>query len=260
MGEVIRVIVVDDEGPARTRLLELLEKQSDCKVVGVARNGKEAIQLIESESPDLQFLDVQMPGMDGFAVLHEIEPQSIPFTIFVTAYDKYALQAFEAHALDYLLKPFSDERFESALQRARQVIRTHQAGELSMRLVGLLEGSSGRGNPSAYLERIGLRSRDRITFVAVRDIDWIEAAGVYVYLHVGGRKHIHRATVGQLELRLDPNKFVRIHRSTIVNTERIRELKSRSHGDFSLVLKDDTEITLSRGYRPRLDRWLNKSL
>jgi len=256
----IRVVVVDDETPARSRLMELLEKQPDFQVVGVGRSGEEAVQLIRSESPDLVFLDVQMPGLDGFAVLREVTPQCAPLTIFVTAYDKYAIKAFEAHALDYLLKPYSDERFESALQRAREQIRTQTAGELSMRLVRLLDDTGGLAEGSGYLERIAIKSGGRVIFLEVRDIDWIEAAGVYVYLHVAQKAHLYRATVGQLQERLDPKNFVRVHRSTIINTDRILELKPRTHGDYGIILKDRTELTLSRGYRSQLESWLRQSL
>jgi two-component system LytT family response regulator len=258
--EKIRVLIVDDERPACTRVLELLEKQPDFEIAGVARSGQEAVQQIRSKSPDLLFLDVQMPGMDGLGVLREVTPQRTPLTIFVTAYDKYAIQAFEAHALDYLLKPFSDERFEAALLRARDQIRTQAAGELSLRLARLLENPSGSGGGFGYLEHIAIKSGGRVIFLEVRDIDWIEAAGVYVYLHVGPRAHLYRATVGQLLERLDPKNFVRVHRSTIINTDRILELKPRTHGDYGIILKDRTELTLSRGYRSQLEGWLRQSL
>lgn len=256
----IRIVVVDDEVPARERLIELLEKQPDIQVVAVARNGEEAVQLIPAEAPDLVFLDVQMPGLDGFAVLREITPESTPPTIFVTAYDKYAIQAFEAHALDYLLKPFSDERFEAALQRARDHIRTRAAGELSLRLAQLLSDATGSAEKAGYHDRIAIKSGTRVIFLEVQEIDWIEAAGVYVYLHVGAKAYLHRTTVGQLFERLDPKVFLRIHRSTIVNSDRILELKSRSHGDYVIVLKSGTELTISRGFRPQLESWLRRSL
>jgi two-component system LytT family response regulator len=258
--EKIRAVVVDDEMPARTRLLELLEKQSDVKVVAAVRSGQEAVPLIRSEAPDLVFLDIQMPGMDGLTVLRQVTPQYMPLTIFVTAYDKYAIQAFEAHALDYLLKPFSDERFESALQHAREQMRTQAAGELSLRLARLLEKPDGPAEGLGYLERIAIKFTGRVIFLEVRDIDWIEAAGVYVYLHVGSKAHLYRATVGQLQERLNPKNFIRVHRSTIINTDRILELKPRTHGDYGIILKDRTELTLSRGYRPQLEGWLRQSL
>jgi two-component system LytT family response regulator len=256
----IRVVVVDDEMPARERLVELLEKQPEVELAGVGRNGQEAVQLILSEAPDLVFLDVQMPGLDGFSVLREIPPQNVPPTIFVTAHDKYALQAFEAHALDYLLKPFSDERFEAVLQRAREHIRTKAAGDLSLRLARLLGDAGGPSEGTGYHDRIAIRSGTRLIFLEIRDIDWIEAAGVYVYLHVGPKAYLYRATVGQICERLDPKTFLRIHRSTIVNTDRILELKSRSRGEYGIILKNGTELTLSRGFRPQLEGWLRHSL
>ena len=259
-SETIRVVIVDDEMPACARIVELLEKQTGFEIAGVARSGQEAVQLIRGESPDLVFLDVQMPDMDGLGVLRQVTPQWTPLTIFVTAYDKYAIQAFEAHALDYLLKPFSDERFEAALQRARAQIRTQAAGELSLRLARLLESPIGAAEGFKYLERIAIKAGGRVIFLEARDIDWIEAAGVYVYLHVGPKAHLYRATVGQLQERLDPKNFVRVHRSTIINTDRILELKPRTHGDYGIILKDRTELTLSRGYRPQLEGWLRQSL
>src|SRR5260370_21748001 len=212
----IRVVIVDDEVPARERLVELLEKQPDVELAGVGRNGQEAVQLIVSESPDLLFLDVQMPGVDGFGVLREITPESAPATIFVTAYDKYAIQAFEAHALDYLLKPFSDERFEAALQRARNYIRTKAAGDLSLRLARLLDVRSGPEG-TRYHDRIAIKSGTRVIFLEVRDIDWTEAAGVYVYLHVRPQAYLYRATVGQLYERLDPQTFLCIHTADLLS-------------------------------------------
>ena len=256
----IRVVIVDDEEPARARLLELLEKQPDIELAGAGRSGQEAVQLIQGESPDLLFLDVQMPGMNGFDVLREITPQAAPPTIFVTAYDKYAIRAFEAHAFDFLLKPFSDERFEDALKRARDFIRTKTASELSMRLAQLLGDAREPRSGSAYHDRIAIKSGTRVIFLEVRDIDWIEAAGVYVYLHVGPKAYLYRATVGQLYERLDPKIFLRIHRSTIVNSDRILELKSRSHGEYGIILKNGTELTVSRGFRPELEEWVRLSL
>jgi two-component system LytT family response regulator len=256
----IRVAIADDEVPACSRVLELLEKQPEFEVVAVAHSGTEAVQRIRSESPEVLFLDVQMPGMDGFTVLRELTSKRIPITIFVTAYDKYAIQAFEAHALDYLLKPFSDERFEATLERLRDYIRMETAGELSLRLARFLEKRVRPPDGANHLERIALKSAGRVIFLEVSDIDWIEAAGVYVYLHVGSKAHLYRATVGQLIERLDPEKFVRVHRSTIINTDRILELQPRTHGDYGITLKDRTELTLSRGYRSELEGWLRQSL
>jgi two-component system LytT family response regulator len=256
----LRVLVVDDEQPARMRILDLLEKQPDTEVVGAGRDGQEAIQLIRRHAPDLLFLDIQMPGMSGFDVLKEISPESAPFTVFVTGYDHYAIPAFEANALDYLLKPFSDERFEAALQRGRKHIRNREVGELGKRFAHLLDHQLAANHASPYLERLLLKSSGRVMFLDVADIDWIEAAGVYVHLHVGPKAHLYRATVGHLEERLDPRKFVRVHRSTMVNTSRIVELQPRTHGDYAVILKCGIELSLSRGYRPGFENWLRQPL
>ena len=258
--DVIRTVVVDDEKPALTRIVELLEKQPDIEIAGVARHGREAVQLIRCQAPHLLFLDIQMPGMSGFDVLAEVAPGQTPLTIFVTGYDKYAIPAFEAHALDYLLKPFSDERFEAALQRARNHIRTQTVGELGRKFAQLLEdqGQSTPGSP--HFQRIVIKSSGRVMFLDAADIDWIEAAGVYVHLHVGSRSYLYRATLGQLQERLDPQQFVRIHRSSMVNTDRIVELQPRTHGDYVVILKNGIELTLSRGYRAQLEGWLKQPL
>jgi two-component system, LytTR family, response regulator len=258
--EKMRALVVDDEKPAQTRILELLEKQPDIGIAGVCRDGLEAVQMIRSQTPDLLFLDVQMPGMNGFEVLKAILPEQTPLVIFVTGYDQYAIPAFEAHAMDYLLKPFSDERFEAALQRSRQYFRDQTAGELGLRFARLLERQVAPKEGSAYLDRLLLKVSGRVTFLDVADLDWIEAAGVYVNLHVGSKSYLYRATAGQIEERLDPKLFVRVHRSTIVNTSRIVELQPRTHGDYVLVLKGGVKLTLSRGYRSHLESWLRQPL
>jgi two-component system LytT family response regulator len=256
----IRVLVVDDEKPARTRILDLLEKQPDIEIAGAGRDGREGIQLVRSQAPDLMFLDIQMPGMTGFDVLRAILPDQAPLVIFVTGYDTYAVSAFETHALDYLIKPFSDERFEVALQRGRERLRARVAGAFGLRFARLLEDQGPTPESSPYLERVLIRSPGRVTFLDVADIDWIEAAGVYVHMHVGAKSYLHRATVGQMEYRLDPKRFVRVHRSTLINTSRIAELQPRTHGDYVVVLKGGIELTLSRGYRPQFESWLRQPL
>lgn len=256
----IRTMVVDDEQPARLRLLELLEREPDVEVVAVATNGDEAVDLIVQHSPDVLFLDVQMPGRDGFGVLQALDPAQLPVTVFVTAYDRYAIQAFDAHAIDYLLKPYSDQRFESAIRRARKYLGTEGARELGVQLSAAAQERQSVDARSGYLERVVLKSNGCVTFLDVDDIDWVEAAGVYVYLHVGSKTHLYRSSVAQLVQRLDPARFVRIHRSAAVNTARILELHPRSHGDYTLRLKDGTELTLSRGYRAQLESWLKQPL
>jgi two-component system LytT family response regulator len=256
----IRTVVVDDEKPARVRLLELLQRQSDIDVVGTAADGHEALAVIHRVSPHLLFLDVQMPQLDGFAVLRQLTPEEAPVTIMVTAYDKYAMQAFDAHAVDYLLKPFSDERFADAIARARKYLESAEGRTLAEQLSAATEERDSVDASSGYLERLVLKSNGCITFLDVNDVDWVEAAGVYIYVHVGSKRHLYRSSVTQLLQRLDPHRFVRIHRSAAVNTARIRELHSMSHGDFALILKDGTELTLSRAYRQQMEGWLRQPI
>ena len=256
----IRTLVVDDEKPARLRLLELLRREPDIEIAGVACDGREALELIRRNAPDLVFLDVQMPGLDGFGVLQELGPEHMPVTVFVTAYDKYAIQAFDAHAIDYLLKPYSDQRFEDAIGRARKYMGTPAAKDMSEKLTAATLERHSVDARSGHLERVVLKSNGCVTFLDVDEIDWIEAAGVYVYLHVGTKMHLYRSSVAQLVQRLDPKRFVRIHRSAAVNTARIRELRTRTHGDYTLILKTGAELTLSRGYRPHLEHWLQQPL
>jgi two-component system, LytTR family, response regulator len=256
----IRTLIVDDEKPARRRLAELLSREPEIMVTGEARDGREAVDLVRAHTPDLMFLDIQMPDLDGFAVLSALDPEQQPVTVFVTAYDRYAIQAFEAHAVDYLLKPYSDQRFEGALRRACQFLRSRGAVDAHQR-VGLPLEDRGSFEPGAgFLEKLALKSAGRVTFVGVEDVDWIEASGVYVSLHVGPRAHLYRSSLAHLLQRLDPKRFVRVHRSAAVNTERIRELQPRSHGDYTVVLKNGTELVMSRGFRPQFEHWLRQPL
>src|SRR5262249_15102954 len=225
----------------------------DSPVGGECADGQEARRAIGKHQPQLVFLDVQMPGLNGFDVLEAIGPDKMPAVVFVTAYDAYALRAFEVHALDYLLKPFDRDRFQKALQRARAEVQ--RAGP-DPRLASLLEEVKAR-KPA---ERLMLQSSGKVYFVRVEDIDWVEAAGNYARLHVGGETHLLRETMNGLEARLDPQKFLRIHRSTIVNIERVKELHPWFHGDYQVVLRDGTELTLSRSYRPRLQELFGDAL
>src|SRR5262245_12192350 len=220
-------------------------------------------------APDFVFLDVQMPELDCFGVLEELAADQLPVIIFVTAYDQYAIRAFEFHALDYLLKPFDDERFERTLERARAQLEQQQFCRLSERMVALLEEhrsrpKSGAGKGSAVtagsepLSRLIVKSAGRVFFIRTEEIDWIEAEGYYARLHVGGKSHLLRETLTNLESQLDQNRFLRIHRSTIVNLERIRELQTQSHGECAVVLIDGTQLKLSRGYRDRLTTLLGQ--
>ncbi|MEM7351166.1 MAG: LytTR family DNA-binding domain-containing protein [Acidobacteriota bacterium] len=264
--EAIRVLIADDEPPARSRLRHLLTPLRDVEIVAESASGRETVAAIQARLPDLVFLDVQMPDLDGFDVVREIGPREMPTVIFVTAFDQYALRAFEACALDYLLKPFDDERFVGALERAREAVRRARLDGLCGKLQALLEETPSsqalRAAPAAPSEvnehdvadRLVIRSAGRVLLVETADIDWIEGAGSYVRLHLGSRSHLLRQTLRHLEMQLDAECFVRIHRSTMVNRKRVRELRPRSHGESVVVLRDGTELKLSRSYRDRLDR------
>ena len=260
----IRTLVVDDEPVARARVLSLLRAESDIEVVGECSNGPQAVSVIEATAPDLVFLDVQMPQMDGFALARTLGAD-MPAVVFVTAYDEYALAAFEIHALDYLLKPFSAERFKSALTHARQHLARKQATAgraLPTRLPDAAAQEQAKpgvaGN--ARRDRLVIKSSGRIYFVRIQDIDWCEASGNYVRLHIGQQTHLVRGTMSHLESQLDPGQFVRIHRSAIVNVERIQELRSSFNGEYQITLTDKTRLTLSRGYRDGLQSRLGKTL
>lgn len=256
----IRTAVVDDEKPARVRLLELLQRQPDIDVVATAADGRETIDVLSRLRVDLLLLDVQMPRLDGLAVLQHVAPEQLPVTILVTAYDKYAVQAFDAHAIDYLLKPFSDQRFEDAIRRARRYLAAADSRERAEDLSAAAEERASVDTRSGYLERLVLRAGSAKVLLDVVDIDWIEAAGVYVYLHAADRKHLYRSSLTQLLQRLEPLRFVRIHRSAAVNTSRIRELRPLSHGDYTVLLRNGVELTLSRAYKRGLEAWLRQSI
>jgi two-component system, LytTR family, response regulator len=253
----IRTFIVDDEPLARQRLRQLLEREVDIELAGECADGRQAVAALRQHRPDLVFLDVQMPVLDGFAVLEELGAERMPVVIFVTAHDRYALRAFEVHALDYLLKPFDRDRFCKALDRARAQFQQTQSQDVNQRLLALLADVQETRKP---LDRLVIKSAGRVCFVRTAEIDWIEAAGNYLRLHVGRDVHLLRETMSRLELRLDPRLFPRIHRSTMVNIERIRELQPAFHGEYVVVLRDGTELTLSRGYRDRLQELLGTCL
>jgi len=242
----IRTLIVDDEPLARQRLRNLLHADPEIDMVGECGNGQEALAALQHYHPDLMFLDVQMPVLDGFGVLEALGETSLPVIIFVTAHDRYALKAFEVHALDYLLKPFDKSRFADALKRAKDQVKKDRNGAVDQRLLDLLQ-ERARG-----AQRLMVKSAGRVTFVRTEDIDWIEAAGNYVRLHAGKEDHLHRESMSGLEAKLDQKRFVRIHRSTIVNVERIHELQPAFHGDYIIILHNGTELALSRNYRDNL--------
>jgi two-component system LytT family response regulator len=265
-GAPIRVLVVDDEPAAREGLCQLLAGDPEVTLVGECANGREALDALRRDPADVLFLDVQMPGLDGFGVLRELGADRAPVVVFVTAYDQYALHAFDVHALDYLLKPFSDERFQESLERAKAHVRRGRLGELGRRLAALVAELDRPASPAAtgepatgtYLDRLVIKSGGRVTLLRVTDIDWIDAEGDYVRIHVGRQWHLLRETMKNLEAQLDPRRFVRIHRSTIVNIERVKELQPFFRGEYVLVLHEGTTLKLSRGYREHLEQVLGR--
>ncbi|CAN5855431.1 LytTR family DNA-binding domain-containing protein [soil metagenome] len=250
---LIRVLLVDDESLAREMLREMLQDDPQVTVVGESCNGREALEAIRTHSPDLIFLDVQMPELGGFEVLEALGKE-IPRVIFVTAYDQYAVRAFEVHALDYLLKPFDQERFDISWQRARAQILRDRNGGTDQRILALLEEMK----VGKYLERLVIKASGRIYFLETTEIDWIEAEGNYVSVHSGKKSHLLRETISSLEAQLDPKKFLRIHRSSIVRIDRIQELQPWFHGEYRIILQNGTQLTLSRNYRDKLHEALGK--
>jgi two-component system LytT family response regulator len=258
MTRSVRVVVVDDEPLAVDSIRIALAAEPGVEVVGSCETGAAAVRAIQELRPDLVFLDVQMPGMDGFEVIEAVGPGAMPEVVFVTAFQAHALRAFEVHAVDYLLKPYDDGRFAECLRHALERVRSRRAGELEGVLEGVLDslrGASGDGADSARgLARILVRERDRVRFVDADGVDWFEAAGNYVRVHVGGTTHLVRTTVAELAARLDPQRFVRIHRSTIVNVARIREVQPWAGGDWIAILEDGERLKVSRTYRDELLR------
>jgi len=253
----IRALVVDDEPMARDRVLTLLQQEEDVEVVGECGDGTQAVAAIQHQLPDLVFLDVQMPGHNAFEVIQAVGAERMPTVIFVTAYDEYALKAFEVHALDYLLKPFGRDRFQRTVQHARASLERRRAGDLGRRLLALVNDIKTEPGP-ARLDRLVVKSGGRVFFLRTDEIDWIEAAGNYVRLHLGEESHLFRETMNRMESRLDGRRFVRIHRSRIVNTERVKELQPWFNGEHVVVLQNGTRLTLSRGYREKLQEQLKR--
>ncbi len=251
MKTKIRTIIVDDEELARDRLRSLLDREPDVEVIGEAGDGQTAVGMIEKLKPDLVFLDVQMPELNGFEVLDALEER--PNVIFVTAHDKFALKAFDVHAVDYLLKPFDRERFQTALQRAIGKIGSQKSNETKPEIQAVLEEVKPK-----TVERLLVKTQGRVLLVKVGDIDWVEAADNYVTLHVGKEAHMMRETMTSLESRLPGDKFMRISRSSIVNVERIQELQPMFHGEYIVVLKNGAKLTLSRSYRDKLDQLMGR--
>lgn len=253
----IRSLIVDDEPLARARIRELLERESDIEVVGECADGQAAVRDIAAMVPDLVFLDVQMPALSGFGVLERLGTGPLPCIVFVTAYDAYALRAFEVHALDYLLKPFDRERFQRALQRVRDTLQHRKTGEVDRRLQELLaELAEGK----RYLTRVVVKGDGASVLIQAGDVDYIESAGNYVRLHVGAERFLLRETMAALEESLNPAQFVRIHRSTMVNLDRVRGFEPYFHGDYVVRLHDGRTLTLSRTFREKVEERLGRTL
>ena len=252
--ELIKVLIVDDELLARALIIELLKGFEEFQIIGECSNGKEALKVIKRNSPDLVFLDVQMPEMDGFAVLKEIQDETLPAIVFVTAYDQYAIRAFDFHAVDYLLKPFSKSRFEKALLHAKERILEHSTSDdINRRQISsLLENYQHQAAP---LKRLFLKDRGKIVLLDPEAINWIEADDKYIRLHTAEKNYLIRQTLNAVEAELDPHVFARVHRSYIVNLTRILELHPMFNGEYVLILNDKTKLTLSRNYR---DRFFNR--
>jgi two-component system, LytTR family, response regulator len=260
LAKKIRALIVDDEPLARQNIRLLLCEDPEIELIGECGSGAEAVKAIQKHSPELLFLDIQMPLMSGFEVLEKIDAERIPAIVFVTAFDQYAIRAFEVHALDYLLKPFDDARFEKALRQAKKQIEQREINHLSKRLVRLLEDRDTQPNKaraSNYLSRLMVKSASRVFFLKVDEIDWIEAADYYVKLHVGRKSHLLRETMGDMEAKLDPEKFLRIHRSAIVNLDRVKEMHAHFNGEYLVILHDGTELKLSRSRREQLQQMLD---
>lgn len=255
-GSRIKAIIVDDEPLARRNLRVLLRGDPEIELVKECSNGGDAVTSIRALHPDLVFLDVQMPEMNGFEVLEHLAGQPLPVIIFVTAYNQYALKAFEVSALDYLLKPFDDARFHKALTQAKRQIEQQDASELGKKLLTLMGAREGRADAPRYLTRLLVKTAGRIIFIRVEEIDWIEAYDNYIRLHVSGKAHLLRQTMNELEAALNPEQFARIHRSTIVNLDRIKEMHSHFNGDHLVILRDGTELKLSRNRKEWLEQWL----
>lgn len=256
--EPIRVLVADDELPARQRLVDLLRRDEQIASVSEAADGQTTVEMIQRESPDLLFLDVQMPELDGIGVIDVIGAAEMPLTVFVTAFDQHAIRAFEANALDYLLKPFSDERFEATMCRAKARLDERSMRDFGQRVMKMV--SAAPQSTERRLDRLVVKSGGTTRFIRAVDIDWIEAAGVYVTLHVGGKELLYRAALNDLAEKLDPRRFVRVHRSALINIESILQLEPISHGEFEAVLKNGSRTRVSRTYRSQLEKRLGQPL
>jgi len=256
-SKALRVLVVDDEVPARKRLKDLLSEDGDIGFIAEAENGIAAIAAIENENPDIVFLDVQMPEVDGFGVIEAVGADRMPLTIFVTAYDHYALQAFDADAVDYLLKPFGNKRFQQAVAKAKALWRSVDRPILGPNVLGLV---AKRNSPGELWDWLVIKGAGITRLVMASEIDWIEAAGVYVNLHFQSKECVYRSSLAAVTKRLDPQRFVRIHRSSVVNIKAIVQMEPISHGEFEVLLRDGARLVLSRNFRADVEKRLGQSL
>jgi two-component system LytT family response regulator len=253
----VRTLIVDDEPLGRQRLRTLLKEDPDVALVGECEDGAQALAALKAAPCDLVFLDVQMPGLDGVELVRAVGPERMPAVVFVTAHDRYAVHAFELRAVDYLLKPFDRARFERSLVWAKDHVGRARLAEADDPFAPPAGEGKARARPSQY---VTVREPGRFYLLKAEDVDWVEAAGNYLRLHVGRDTHLLRETMNSLERRLDPARFVRIHRSAIVNVERVREFQALFHGEYAVILRDGTELTLSRNYRSGLSAFLGDAL
>ena len=255
----IRTIIADDERLAREKLRIFLASEPHIKLVAECSDGQKTLSALRTFGADLLVLDIQMPGMDGFEVLGELSPEEMPVVIFTSAYDQYAIRAFEAHALDYLLKPFDQDRLHHAIERARMELTKSQDRAITHRILDLLSQVKSEIRPARSSEdRLVIRAKGRIVFLNLAEIDWIEASANYVRLNVGKESHLYRETIGRISEKLDPNQFVRVHRSTIVNVRKIKELIPVNSGEYVVVLNSGKELSCSRSYRAALESMIDK--
>lgn len=264
MGSGIKVLIVDDEPLARDNIRILLGNDAEIEFIAEARNGSEAAEILRENNTDLMFLDIQMPGMNGFEMLSTLSDIEMPVIIFVTAYDNYALQAFQVHAIDYLLKPYSDESFFRALNSAKQYIKYKQTYKIDKQLKELLKEFSGAEpavkSPSKYIQRIAVSVNNKTILIKTDDVDWIESADYYVKVHSCGKSYLLRESMNKLEEQLDPDKFIRIHRSSIVNMERIKEIEALFNGESIVTLSEGTKLRLSKSRKKSLKEKLKINL
>jgi two-component system LytT family response regulator len=253
----LRLIVVDDEPLARAGIRKLLERDADIEVVGECGDGAEAVVAIIDKQPDAVLLDIKMPELSGLDVVRTIGVERMPPVVFITAYDEHALRAFELHAMDYLLKPFDDERFMATIARLKQLHRTRAAAQLSDKLLNVLQDTP---RPSRYLPRIVVRDNGRTLLLRSSDVEWIEAADYYAKIHVAGKSHLLRETMNELEARLDPDVFFRVHRSAIVNLEKVKEIQPYTRGEHVVIMNSGAKVRLSRGRRDKLEELLGQSI